>query len=212
MLSMGAVFGKGVAAALVFTGVVGSGWAAAADNSGNFAVRGAGLVTCELYQRERQAQSAAYLVTAAWVDGYITATNQHMADTYDVASFESTELLAEVLAAHCADHPQDRVFPVVNNLLEKLYQDRLRKRSHKQAVTADGRSVELYEETIRRVQRALAQRNFYQGPVSGRFNQDTRAAVQAFQRSVNFRDTGFPDQVTLWRLLRQEPRATASRD
>lgn len=209
---MGGICKTTLALVAVLCGMGMHGAAVAADADGHYAVRGAGLVTCELYQRERQARSPAYLVTAAWVDGYITATNQRMADTYDVAPFESTELLAEVIAVHCADHPRNRLFPVVHSLLQKLYQDRLRQRSEKQAVTAGERRVDLYTHTVQRVQQALAREGLYHGAANGRFDAHTREAIQSFQRTVDFEPTGFPDQATLWRLLRQDARSAAAVD
>ena len=40
------------------------------------------------------------------------------------------------------------------------------------------------------------------GAVDGRFTDATRSALIAFQSGLDFETTGFPDQTTLWRLLR----------
>lgn len=174
----------------------------AADANGQFAVRGAGLITCEIYNHERKAQSEVYLITAAWVDGYITATNQYLSDTYDVMSFETTELLAAFLDEHCSEHPRDRVFPVIKSLIAQLYDDRLRMRATKTEIAVGERTTSLYVEVLRRVQSKLASAGFYKGQIDGHFGQSTIEAVKAFQKSIEFRPTGFPDQTTLWRLLR----------
>lgn len=182
----------------------------AADAHGQFAVRGAGLMTCEIYSHERAAQSPAYLVAAAWVDGYITATNQHMADTYDVMPFESTELLAAVIGRHCEQHPEDRVFPVIDNLIEKLYQDRLQAHSEKIEIAVEQRHLSMYVELVKRMQSRLAAADLYQGAVTGHFDAPTRKALMAYQQSIGFEPTGFPDQATLWRLMRSETSQAAA--
>lgn len=179
--------------------------ATAADAEGQFAVRGAGLMTCEIYTHERAAGSPAYLVSAAWVDGYITATNQHLAATYDVMPFESTELLAEVIDRHCAEHPSHRVFPVIQSLVAKLFRDRLQTRSDKVDVAQGERQVSLYVDIVERMQSRLRDQDRYQGAITGAFDSATRVALMAYQQSIGFEPTGFPDQATLWRLLRTAP-------
>jgi len=174
----------------------------AADDKGQFGVRGAGLISCELYVQERKAQADVYLITAAWVDGYITGANQHMSDTYDIMSFETTELLTAVLNEHCKKHPADPVFGVIRNLFEQLQQDRIQDYSEKTDVVIGERRVLLYVEVLKRVQDKLASAGFYEGTIDGNYGESTIDAMKAYQRSVELNPTGFPDQTTLWRLLR----------
>ena len=176
---------------------------AAADDKGQFGVRGAGLISCALYVQERQARAEVYLMTAAWVDGYITATNQYSADTYDIVSFETTELLAAILGEHCRKHPADRIFPVLKGLLAKLHQDRLQQHSNKAEVVVGDRKVSLYVDVLKRVQSRLATAGFYNGKIDADYGQASIDAMKGFQRSIDFKATGFPDQMTLWRLFRQ---------
>lgn len=68
---------------------------------------------------------------------------------------------------------------------------------------SDGtRMAILYVATVRSIQRALAERKLYRGEIDGIYTDATRAAVIAFQTDIKFAPTGFPDQATLWRLLR----------
>ncbi len=175
-----------------------------ADSKGQYAVRGAGLISCALLVEARKAKSDAYLVTAAWVDGYVTGINQYAPDTYDELSFESTELIMAILDEHCKKHPADPVFGVINSLFKQVRDDRLKAKSEKVNVTAGPRSARHYVEVIRRVQAKLHGRGFYNGPVNGEFTPQTVAAIKKFQKSIDFEPTGFPDQTTLWRLLRTE--------
>lgn len=173
----------------------------AADEKGQFGVRGAGLVTCAVYESERATRSEIYHMVAAWMDGYITGSNQHADDTYDIASFESTELLAAIVSENCKKNPEAPVFAVLRAVMAQVGKDRLRAPSKKIEVAIGERKVLLYEEVLRRVQQKLAAAGFYGGPVDGTYDAKTREAMRAFQSSVKLQPTGFPDQVTLWRLL-----------
>ena len=179
--------------------------ARAADAQGQYGIRGAGLVSCAVYEREREARSPVYQVIAGWIDGYITGINQHAPDTYDIMSFESTEMLAAMISENCKKQPDARVFAVLNAAIKQAADDRLRNPSTKVKVSLGGRSVLLYEEVLRRLQQKLTGAGFYRGPVDGTFNDATREALGKYQASVKLDPTGFPDQVTLWRIFRSSP-------
>lgn len=173
-----------------------------ADEEGQYAIRGAGLISCALYTRERATQGDVYLVAAAWVDGYITGINQYSPQTYDLMSFESTELLMAVLDDHCKANPADPVFGALTNLFKKLWPDRLTGRSDKATIAIGEKEARHYVELIERVQKRLQAEGFYTGTISGEYSAKTLEAVKQFQESIGFDSTGFPDQLTLWRLLR----------
>ncbi len=175
---------------------------AAADSYGQYGVRGAGLITCGIYEKERMARGDVYLMTAAWADGYITATNEHLADTYDVLSFESTELLMEILHRHCENNPADHLFSVLKSLLQKLNEDRLQARSEKVEIVVGDRKVSLYVEVLKRIKQKLASSGLYHGKMDAGYGQEMIRAMKSWQKSIGFEPTGFPDQATLWRLMR----------
>jgi hypothetical protein len=178
--------------------------AGADDARGQYAVRGAGLISCGLYMQQRSTQGDIYLMTAAWVDGYVTGVNQHSADTYDVLPFEGAELLMSILDNHCKDHPKDPVFGVLNSLFQKLWPGRLTQRSEKTAVVVGERKIEIYTAIIVRMQQALHALGLYDGPANGAFSEQTGEALKRYQTSIGFDPSGFPDQMTVWRLLIKE--------
>lgn len=178
--------------------------ARSADEKGQHAVRGAGLISCALYTQEREAKGDVYLVTAAWIDGYVTGINQHASKTYDLLSFEGTELLTAIIAQHCHDNPTDPVFGVLTKLFEQIESDRLKEKSEKVLISLAGREVSHYKELIRRLQRELQDKGLYDGAIHGDYSPDTAKAVRQFQESIGFEATGFPDQLTLWRLMRAD--------
>ncbi|MGY5453488.1 peptidoglycan-binding domain-containing protein [Agarivorans sp. MS3-6] len=183
--------------------------AKAADINGHFGVRGAGLVSCNLYQAERKAKSTAYHVIAAWMDGYITASNQYALDVYDVASFESTELIASIVNEHCVKHPEAIVFSVVNSLIKQLSLTSIKTASNKVVINAENREVLLYEELIVRMLSELASIGFYHGDINSEFNNEAENSIKKFQSSVGLNPTGFPDQITLWRLFNRDDKSAS---
>ena len=178
--------------------------AAAADDKGQYGVRGAALVSCSVYERAREARSEVYRVLAAWMDGYITGTNQHADDTYDTASFESTELLTALISEHCKKHPETPVFAVLKSLVGEFAKNRLRAPSRKVEIVIGDRRALLYEEVVKRVQQKLAEGGFYDGDINSAYGPQVQEAMQAFQESIEFQPTGFPDQLTLWRLFNED--------
>lgn len=176
-------------------------FAAAADANGQYGVRGASLASCAMYEKERAARSEIYRMIASWMDGYITGINQSAADTYDIASFESTELLAALVSEHCKKYPETTVFAAVHAFTGQFAANRLRAPSKKVEVSVGDNSVLLYEEVIRRVQEELVEIGLYDGEIDGTYNSHTQQAMRTYQESIEFRPTGFPDQLTLWRLL-----------
>jgi hypothetical protein len=177
--------------------------ALAADENSKFALKGAGFLPCQVFSAERERKSNTYYLIAGWVEGYISAHNRNVPDTFDITSFESTELLLSVMQSHCKANPNDRLYPVLNSMLAQLHPDRLQKESPRVEITEGKRKAVLYEETIRRIQGELTRRGLYKGPLDGRYTEATNAALKAFQSDVKFQTTGFPDQATLWRLMRK---------
>ncbi len=179
--------------------------ALAADAQNRFSMRGVGLLTCEVFENERAAQSATYQIFGGWIDGYITGVNQYAQDTFDVLSFESSELVTELIGAHCKSNPQNMVFSVLNSMFLKLQDDRIREASAHVDVAIGPRSVRLYEAVLRRIQTRLQEEGHYSGEITGTFGDSEQAAIAAFQTAASLESTGFPDQVTLWKLLRSSP-------
>lgn len=177
--------------------------ALAADGNGTFSIEGAGALTCRSFLNERDLKSNLYYMIGGWLDGYVTSYNEHVADTYDITTFESAELLSDVIYNHCKDHLDDRLYSVVNSICVKLAPDRLKSKSPAVAIRVGERQGTLYEDVVQRLQRELERRGLL-AKASGTFDDQTIDAVKRFQASIKFDPTGYPDQATLWRLLRKE--------
>ncbi|HEX2138442.1 MAG TPA: peptidoglycan-binding domain-containing protein [Woeseiaceae bacterium] len=174
----------------------------AATDSGEYAIRGAGLIDCRTYLDEQQKQSKAYLMIGGWIDGYITGINQYSKDTYDATSFESTELFAELIKNHCEKNPDDRLFPVVNSIIHQRWASRITEKTPMVGIELGEQRVRIYRETLSRIQKRLAEKGHYELPATGEFDVGTITAIAAFQETLDgYKPTGFPDQATLWALF-----------
>lgn len=177
--------------------------ASAADSDDRFAMKGAGFLPCQVYLQARADQSKLYYMVGGWVEGYLSAHNRYAEDTFDIASFESAELLLSVIGKNCAATPDRRLHAVVAAVIAALQPDRLRESSPRVRIAEGERTTVLHRETIRRMQAALARLGLYRGEADGRFSDPTRSALMAFQSDLDFETTGFPDQATLWKLFRR---------
>ena len=176
--------------------------AQAADDGGRFAIKGAGLMTCQQYTAARTQKLPVVYSLLGWLDGYITAQNELSPDTFDVAAWESTDLFSRILDSHCRDHPDDRFFSVVRSVVTEIRARRLKKDSPLIPVRNGNDVMVLYQETLRRAQAALAKLGLYDGEADGQFSDQTERALALFQSKNGIKATGLPDQVTLWRLFR----------
>ena len=166
-------------------------------------MKGAGFLPCKVYILERERRSNVYYMIGGWLEGYLSAYNKYAEDTFDVTSFESLELLLLVLENHCKSNPTDRLYGVIDAMVDKLQPTRIKKSSKRVLIKEGDRKTALYRETIRRIQQALKARGLYKGEIDGRFTEQVKSAIIAFQSDLGFEMTGFPDQTTLWRLLRK---------
>lgn len=179
-----------------------SGASRAADGEGNFAVDGIGTWTCQKFAEERAAQSNYYFMFGGWVDGYLTAINAYSPETYDLTPWETTDLLMALIERNCKERPDQQFIGMVIALAQKLKDTRLASPSPVIDATANGQSVKLYQDTMMKVQQALAAAGFYSGTVDGQFGPMSQQAIEAFQSARKLQVTGLPDQITLLALLR----------
>lgn len=176
--------------------------AQAADPDGHFAIKGAGGGTCAQFSSAREQDARDYYVYAGWIDGYVTGLNELNRDTYDLSPWGTTEMLAGMVDGYCRKSPDLSFHVAVRRLMQVLAADRLETRSPIVRVEHGGRGIALYEATLRRVQKVLAEKGLYQGKVDGSYDAGTREALERFQRAEGLTPSGLPDQMTLLALFR----------
>lgn len=177
-----------------------------ADTDGRFAVKGAGLASCQDYVEARADKSELVYSLLGWLDGYLTAYNQLSPRTFDVAAWQSADLFARILDSHCEKHPKDRFFTVVRAIVNQIAEHRLQVNSPLVPARNQQQGLLIYRETLRRVQKKLSAHGHYSGEVDGQFGQKTRAALKAYQSEQSLNVSGLPDQATLWKLFKPPPK------
>lgn len=175
--------------------------APAADANGDFATLGGGSVSCAQFLKVRAVKSNEYFLLGGWVDGYLTARNEFDPDTYALTPWQSLEFLAGSLANWCKQNPDKPFLQAVASMAAALKPQRLTGKSERVQITVGGVRQDFFVETIRRIQQALAKAGFFSGAVDGKFGRDTSVALRDFQAKYGISVSGFPDQLTLFRLF-----------
>ncbi len=173
-----------------------------ADANARFAIKGVGVQTCQQFVDARAARAQAYMRFRSWLEGYVTAVNRYEPQTFDSAPWGTTEVLTVILDNYCQETPDERFVQAVQKLTITLKEDRLIEASPLLTVTVSGQTTRVYEEVLRRVQVALAERGLYDSEPDGVFGPKTREAIATFQISEGLDGTGLPDPLTVWKLLR----------
>ena len=172
----------------------------ASDESGRSAVRGVGRFTCERFLEARDEKGREFLMAGGFVDGYLTAVNQYNPDVFAIAPWQSTGLLVDWLAAHCAKAPETPFVRAVSAMARSLGPLRLKEFSEVIEARVGENSIIVYQETMRQVQERLTELGHYTGTVDGLFGPATQDALEKYQAANNLTPTGLPDQVTLLRI------------
>ena len=178
--------------------------ASAADKDGRFAVRGAGFATCEHYIRAHQLKANEWYVFYGWLDGYLSAISEKTDGVFDVAPWQSTELIAEVLRNACSQDSTQYFLPVMRGVTQEFGKFILANAEERMSVEVGKQNALVYPSTVKNVQQVLSDRGYYKGDVTGQFTPDTQAALVAFQTRHGIPVNGIPGPVTLWALLVEE--------
>ena len=172
----------------------------AADEKGKFAVRNAGMVSCEVFLKESQKKekSRAYNMYLGWIDGYISAANQFTNKTFDLAPWGNTPFYAVLLSKYCEKNPKDPFYIAVNKFIGSQVQNRLQTFSILVPVTNGKDTTHVYVGVLKAVQQILKNEKYYKGAVDGQFGPGTINALKKFQKANKLAETGLPDQLTLY--------------
>ncbi|SHN52377.1 peptidoglycan-binding domain-containing protein [Erythrobacter sanguineus] len=174
----------------------------AQDNPRQFAVEGAGMLTCERFIAARgDTTSPDYQRMIGFIEGYLSAANLYEPDTFDLTPWHNAAALDLIVENHCAQHPEDRLVGVTQRMVGGLRPYRIARFSQMLEVGDGQNRAFVYETILRRAQAALQLRGLYSGAEDGTYTPALRDAFRDFQRSVRLNETGVPDPATLWKLL-----------
>jgi murein L,D-transpeptidase YcbB/YkuD len=173
----------------------------AADENGQFAIKGMGLLPCQDYVQARKEQTPQYFQFGGWMEGYLSATNRYEKDTFDLTPWQTSGVLASWLESFCERNPEVQFVRAVATLVNVLGKDRLTTRSELVEFEANGGTHSVYASTLRRAQQELVKRGLSKDTMSGKLDEETVAALRRFQAESGLEATGLPDPATLARLL-----------
>ena len=178
----------------------------AADGNGDFAIRGAGRLTCEQLGAALAARDATQLtIFATWVEGYITAANQFQDATFDATPWQTTELILALSGQACAERGQETTFmDIIGRLIAEMRPIRLAEKSGLVRI-GDENAVQVhYRETVERVRARLIALGyeFEQPSIIGEKAMDEMSAnLRAYQAKEKLPQSGRLDQHTLLNLF-----------
>lgn len=130
----------------------------------------------------------AVAVIAIFVNAVLMQSGLHPAPLFKPAAFESNPVHPAPKAA--AGGPAQRGDPAPTPVMPKI--------SH--ALRAPG-------EIITDIQRELARRGYYNGPVDGLYGQRTDGAIRDFERAAGLKPSAQPTEALLQAITRSPPRA-----
>jgi hypothetical protein len=178
----------------------------AANDKGQFGVRGVGSLPCAQVVAKIDAKAPDVPNLVAWADGAHSLYNRGEADTFDAIPFASPMGLTTILALNiCRANPQALYVVAVLQALETMRPLRLRQAEQGVPLTVGDRTVSIKPETLRLVQTKLRERKLLATAADGKWNAETQAAIKKFQQSANLPTTEVPDPDTVFRLVLNPP-------
>ena len=175
--------------------------ALAADANSRFALRGVGLASCEQFLKAMKENKENVLVAGGWLEGYVTAVNKFTPETFDIAPWQSTQVLLGLVSRNCERNPQAGFFQIVESMINFLMPARLSAQSERVLVESGSTKFYVYQKTMKDVQEKLISLGYLKGGADGQFGPQTRSALEAYQKAQQIEATGLPDQNTLFKLL-----------
>lgn len=188
-------------AVLLFALMAASLPAVAADLKGRFAPKGAGQVTCDQFLKAIEAHKENGILTVGWLEGFLTAINQGLPQTFDIAPWQSSDSMVGLIKHNCEKNKEQRFLAVVASLIDFLKSTRLQEASEMIIAESGDKKIAVYKSVMKDVQNKLIEKGHLSGSADGQFGPKTKTAIEAFQQSQGLEATGLPDQSTLWRLL-----------
>ena len=191
-----------MAAGLAFS-IIGTAMPAkAADKNANFSAKGVGVLTCGELLQALDSNEQNGLVLFGWIDGYVTAANQHIDGLFDAVPWQQVQLLGDLLIAHCDANKDQRFLRAMELMLDAMSPTSLTIKSEIEIIeTGDGKTVAIYREILRKAQERLIGLGHLAGGADGKYGPKTAAGFAAFQKAGNLQINSLPDQATLLALF-----------
>ena len=175
----------------------------AADEKGKFTIKGIGNTSCAKFLMETDANTKSVYLYVGWVNGYLTAQNQHLKDNFDLASWENVHTLGDYLRHYCKKRPRDSFYIATASMVQGLHKDRVREYSKVVTINSGQESIVIYQSTLKKVQEKLTKLGLYKDNINGTFEKSMSKSLKVFQKNNKLDITGIPDQQTLHAFFRK---------
>jgi len=195
----------GVIAAALLCSAMWSGSSQAADANKKYKIEGAGVMSCAQYLEARTKKTPMYYRLGGWLNGYMTAVNRYLPETYALASWQSVDLLLASVAAKCQEDPKLSFHNVAQLLVGFLYASRLQENSPSLVAKRGEKKAIVYKSILMQAQQQLSDGGFYGGAINGEYDKETSEALLSYQGSKSLQKTGLPDQRTLGTMFAKKP-------
>ena len=176
--------------------------AVAESADGQFAIKGAGMQTCGAFLDSADARSEDLPLYAGWVDGFVSAQNQHLPETFDIAPWQTTGTLVSLIRSVCQQAGREtRFMDAAVGMINALTAQRLTETSETSTIDMGTNRTVIYDAVLMQAEQALSDRGIDPGPIDGTYDDATSQALAAFQRDQGIPVSSLPDQQTLFALL-----------
>lgn len=148
--------------------------ATAADTEGLFAVKGVGALNCAAYVRAAESGSNELAQYSGYLAGYVSAYNEHLADTFDLLPWQSMETLMLVMLRRCRDVPATSFGTAVTGMARFFDDHKLERLERRVRIGAGENAFEVHESVAADLRAALERHGY---PVD-----DLYASLQQYRR------------------------------
>lgn len=178
----------------------------AADQKGNFSVRGLGGQTCESFativqQTQSSQRSQDILLFTSWLNGYLSHANRTTEGVFDVSPIVEGSDLLQLIYNQCVRTPQAYFETTTSIIIEALADAIVVEASPLITLKNEQQQRSYRQSTVIRVQQKLIEQGRLEGKADGVVGPATTTAIQAFQTDEGLSANGFLDYATLVRIL-----------
>ncbi|MDJ0738251.1 MAG: peptidoglycan-binding domain-containing protein [Gammaproteobacteria bacterium] len=179
----------------------------AAEKTGQFAIKGAGAQTCGQFIAAWDQGNTDLKQYAGWIDGYVTAVNQHVDNTYDTTPWQTTQTLLGLTHSVCKQlAPQARFIDATSVLMRQIWPTRLPEKSELEEIRRGQRAMVVYRAVLDAAKARLGDIGYDAGSPGAAFDARMSDALRAFQDERGLEPTGLPNQKTLFALFFEQAR------
>lgn len=204
-MSLYGVFPNFRSGALIFflvSGGLASNPLSAANDDGQYAVRGVGSTTCNAFLQQVSDEGELPLRYVAWVSGYLSALNRLESSTFDVSYIHENDDILALAGRLCASEEELLLETALARLVTFMSNSRLTRESDLVRLQSGENQAVVRRETYDRFLGVLVEQGFLQ--TAKEFDEDVRDAIMAFQTEKGLQETGLPDTNTLVLALAPE--------